>query len=92
MVGIEIPNEKAQAVNFWLTFFRLQRRSLSAPLGRDSEGKPIVVDLASLPHLLVAGTTGSGKSVLLNATVMSTVLMRATPEQVQPTSEDQSGR
>ena len=44
--------------------------------------KPIVVDLASLPHLLVAGTTGSGKSVLLNAIVMS-MLMRTTPEQVR---------
>ena len=82
LVGIEIPNEKAQAVNLADVLPFAKGGPLECAFGRDSEGKPIVVDLASLPHLLVAGTTGSGKSVLLNAIVMS-MLMRATPEQVR---------
>ena len=82
LVGIEISNEKAQAVNLADVLPFAKGGPLECAFGRDSEGKPIVVDLASLPHLLVAGTTGSGKSVLLNAIVMS-MLMRATPEQVR---------
>ena len=82
LVGIEIPNEKSQAVNLADVLPYAKGGPLECAFGRDSEGKPIVVDLASLPHLLVAGTTGSGKSVLLNAIVMS-MLMRTTPEQVR---------
>ena len=82
MVGIEIPNEKPQPVFLSDVLPYAQGGPLECAFGRDSEGKPIVVDLAGLPHLLVAGTTGSGKSVLLNAIIMS-MLMRSTPEQVR---------
>lgn len=82
LVGIEIPNEKPQPVFLSDVLPFAQGGPLECAFGRDSEGKPIVVDLAGLPHLLVAGTTGSGKSVLLNAIVMS-MLMRATPQQVR---------
>lgn len=82
LVGIEIPNDKPQPVYLSDVLPFAKGGPLECAFGRDSEGKPIVVDLAGLPHLLVAGTTGSGKSVLLNAIVMS-MLMRATPEQVR---------
>ena len=82
LVGIEIPNDKPQPVFLSDVLPFAQGGPLDCAFGRDSEGKPIVVDLAGLPHLLVAGTTGSGKSVLLNAIIMS-MLMRATPEQVR---------
>lgn len=82
LVGIEIPNEKPQPVFLSDVLPYATGGPLDCAFGRDSEGKPIVVDLAGLPHLLVAGTTGSGKSVLLNAIIMS-MLMRATPEQVR---------
>lgn len=81
-VGIEIPNETRNSVYLADVLPYAQDSPLEAAFGRDSEGKPIVVDLATLPHLLVAGTTGSGKSVMLNSIVMS-ILMRATPEQVR---------
>ena len=82
LVGIEIPNDKPQPVYLSDVLPYAKGGPLECAFGRDSEGKPIVVDLSGLPHLLVAGTTGSGKSVLLNAIVMS-MLMRATPEQVR---------
>ena len=82
LVGIEIPNEKSTPVFLSDVLPFAQGGPLECAFGRDSEGKPIVVDLAGLPHLLVAGTTGSGKSVLLNSIIMS-MLMRATPEQVR---------
>ena len=82
LVGIEIPNEKPQPVYLSDVLPHAKGGPLECAFGRDSEGAPIVVDLAGLPHLLVAGTTGSGKSVLLNAIIMS-ILMRATPEQVR---------
>lgn len=82
LVGIEIPNEKPQPVFLSDVLPYATGGPLDCAFGRDSEGNPIVVDLAGLPHLLVAGTTGSGKSVLLNAIIMS-MLMRSTPEQVR---------
>ena len=82
LVGIEIPNEHPQPVYLSDVLPYAKGGPLECAFGRDSEGRPIVVDLAGLPHLLVAGTTGSGKSVLLNAIIMS-ILMRATPEQVR---------
>lgn len=82
LVGIEIPNEKPQPVFLSDVLPYATGGPLDCAFGRDSEGRPIVVDLAGLPHLLVAGTTGSGKSVLLNAIIMS-MLMRSTPEQVR---------
>ena len=81
-VGIEVPNAKAQSVFLADVLPEVKGGPLETAFGRDSEGRPVVVDLAKLPHLLVAGTTGSGKSVMLNSIVMS-MLMRATPEQVR---------
>ena len=78
LVGIEIPNATTQPVYLGDVLPYVTGGPLEAAFGRDSEGNPVVVDIASLPHLLVAGTTGSGKSVLLNSVVM-TMLMRATP-------------
>ncbi|MGI6229580.1 MAG: DNA translocase FtsK 4TM domain-containing protein [Tractidigestivibacter sp.] len=82
LVGIEIPNKETQPVYLGDVLPYVKGGPLEAAFGRDSEGKPVVVDIAGLPHLLVAGTTGSGKSVLLNSIVM-TILMRATPEEVR---------
>ena len=82
LVGIEIPNKETQSVYLGDVLPYVTGGPLEAAFGRDSEGKPVVVDLAGLPHLLVAGTTGSGKSVLLNSIVMS-ILMRATPDEVR---------
>ena len=56
--------------------------ALSMALGHDIVGKPVIVDLAKMPHLLVAGTTGSGKSVGINAMILS-LLFKSTPEQVR---------
>ena len=81
-VGIEVPNDRTQPVFLADVLPEVKGGPLDTAFGRDSEGRPITVDLAKLPHLLVAGTTGSGKSVLLNSIVMS-MLMRATPEQVR---------
>ncbi len=82
LVGIEIPNKTTQPVYLGDVLTYVKGGPLEAAFGRDSEGNPVVVDIAGLPHLLVAGTTGSGKSVLLNSIVM-TILMRATPEEVR---------
>lgn len=81
-VGIEIPNKKTQAVFLGDVLPSVSGGPLEAAFGRDSEGRPVIVDIARLPHLLVAGTTGSGKSVLLNSIVMS-MLMRATPDELR---------
>ncbi|MDY4522562.1 MAG: DNA translocase FtsK [Atopobium sp.] len=82
LVGIEIPNKATQPVYLGDVLSHVTGGPLEAAFGRDSEGAPVVVDIAALPHLLVAGTTGSGKSVLLNSIVM-TMLMRATPEELR---------
>ncbi|MDU5129492.1 DNA translocase FtsK 4TM domain-containing protein [Atopobium minutum] len=82
LVGIEIPNRTTQSVYLGDVLSHVTGGPLEAAFGRDSEGAPVVVDIAALPHLLVAGTTGSGKSVLLNSIVM-TMLMRATPEELR---------
>ena len=83
VIGIELPNEDRQVVmlrdildhDSWAS----DRSSLSMALGKDIAGAPVVVDLAKFPHLLVAGTTGSGKSVGINAMILS-LLYRHTPE------------
>jgi len=82
LVGIEIPNKETQPVYLGDLMPYVKGGPLEGAFGRDSEGKPVIVDIASLPHLLVAGTTGSGKSVFLNGLVM-TMLMRATPEELR---------
>lgn len=82
LVGIEIPNKRRQNVCLGDVLPYAQGGPLEFAIGRDSEGSPVVADLARMPHMLVAGTTGSGKSVLINAIIMS-LIMRTTPEQVR---------
>jgi len=85
-IGIEIPNENREIVRLSETFkapvFSDAKSPLTLALGKDISGEPIVADLAKMPHLLVAGTTGSGKSVALNAMILS-LLYNATPEDVR---------
>lgn len=86
VVGIEIPNEDRQIVRLSQVLsskaYDLSVSPLSLALGHDIAGEPVVVDLARMPHLLVAGTTGSGKSVGLNAMILS-ILFKSSPEDVR---------
>ncbi|NBW94924.1 MAG: DUF87 domain-containing protein, partial [Bacteroidetes bacterium] len=86
VIGIEIPNETREVIQLSQvlssTEFDRAGSSLSMALGHDIVGKPVIVDLAKMPHLLVAGTTGSGKSVGINAMILS-LLFKSTPEQVR---------
>jgi len=81
-VGIEIPNPVPETVYFRELLespdFRTARAALPIALGKDLEGRPIVADLARMPHLLIAGATGSGKSVCVN-TLVTSLLYRHTP-------------
>ncbi|TDT41531.1 DNA translocase FtsK [Halospina denitrificans] len=86
VVGIEIPNEEREMVRLSeiLTSKAWEKSNspLTLALGNDIGGDPVVADLAKMPHLLVAGTTGSGKSVGVNAMILS-MLLKATPEDVR---------
>ncbi|QGX38345.1 DNA translocase FtsK [Permianibacter aggregans] len=85
-VGLEVPNEQRESVSLREVIasreFDDSKSPLSMALGKDIAGQPVVVDLAKMPHLLVAGTTGSGKSVGLNAMLLS-MLYKSTPEQLR---------
>ena len=85
-VGIEVPNEKRQVVRMREVIEEgaAQVRKMKIPLflGKDVSGKPLSVDLASLPHLLIAGRTGTGKSVCLNSIICS-ILMARRPDEVR---------
>ncbi|MCZ6586272.1 MAG: DNA translocase FtsK 4TM domain-containing protein, partial [Gammaproteobacteria bacterium] len=85
-VGLEIPNEVREMVALGEIIKSRVYDDLSSPLtlalGKDIGGQPVVADLAQMPHLLIAGTTGSGKSVALNAMVLS-LLYKASPEHVR---------
>lgn len=85
-IGIEIPNSKKATVTFRESIDNKQFRStdskLCVALGKDIAGNPMFCDLAKMPHLLVAGTTGSGKSVCLNSMIVS-ILYNATPDEVK---------
>jgi S-DNA-T family DNA segregation ATPase FtsK/SpoIIIE len=85
-VGLEIPNEVRELVALGEIIKSEAYESLSSPLtlalGKDIGGNPVVADLARMPHLLIAGTTGSGKSVAINAMVLS-LLYKSTPEHVR---------
>lgn len=85
-IGLEIPNEHREVVSLRDimegSHYEQAKSPLSLVLGKDIAGQPVVVDLAKMPHLLVAGTTGSGKSVSLNAMVLS-ILYKAMPEDVR---------
>ena len=86
VVGFEVPNAEREMV--WLKEiigskpFNSKKHSLPMALGKDIHGEPIITDLAKMPHLLVAGTTGSGKSVGVNGMITS-LLYRMTPEEVR---------
>jgi DNA segregation ATPase FtsK/SpoIIIE, S-DNA-T family len=85
-VGIEVPNDNRETVYFKEIIvddgFKKSSAKLPLALGKDIEGAPVTVDLAKMPHLLVAGTTGSGKSVSVNSMITS-LLYHSTPEQVR---------
>ncbi|MHC1789071.1 FtsK/SpoIIIE family DNA translocase [Solidesulfovibrio sp.] len=85
-VGVEIPNAKRQTVYFReildAEVFRASSSRLTLAIGKDIQGRPHVADLARMPHLLVAGATGSGKSVCINGILLS-ILYKATPDEVK---------
>ncbi len=84
VVGFEVPNEKRQIVwardVFASPEFRDTRHALPIMLGKDTEGRPYVADLARAPHLMIGGTTGSGKSVGVNSMLLSLLMTRAPDE------------
>lgn len=86
VIGIEIPNAVRETVRLSALLssdaYLTSTSSLTVALGQDIAGEPVCADLAALPHLLVAGTTGSGKSVGVNAMLLS-ILFKASPEQVR---------
>ena len=82
LVGIEIPNAARNEVLLGDVLVSARDCSLALSIGKDVEGESIVADLASMPHLLIGGTTGSGKSVAINTIIMS-LLMRTTPDEVR---------
>ncbi len=85
-MALELPNTRRQIVHLSEILdsdeYNNASSNLTVALGKDITGKPVVADLARMPHLLIAGTTGSGKSVGINATILS-LLYKATPEQVR---------
>ena len=85
-VGIQVPNREREIIwlreNIESQEFMGQKSKLTMALGKDINGRIVVADLAGMPHLLIAGSTGAGKSVAINAFIMS-ILYKATPEQVR---------
>lgn len=86
LFGIEVPNKEVQTVTFAQVLLSNEMQAATSPLavglGHDITGKPVICDLAKMPHLLIAGTTGSGKSVCVN-TIINSLLFRVTPEDVR---------
>jgi len=86
VMGIELPNEDRQMVRvrevLESTAFEQQKSPLTIALGHDIAGQPVMADIAKMPHLLVAGTTGAGKSVGVNV-LISSILFKSTPEEVR---------
>ncbi|WP_220467885.1 MULTISPECIES: DNA translocase FtsK [unclassified Colwellia] len=86
VIGVELPNKYRETVYFTDVIsapaFAASRSHLAMAIGSDISGKPVIADLAKMPHLLVAGTTGSGKSVAVNTMIVS-ILYKSTPEDVR---------
>jgi S-DNA-T family DNA segregation ATPase FtsK/SpoIIIE len=86
VIGLELPNSHREIVYLSETFhsdnYQKAKSPLTLALGKDIAGNPVVADIAKMPHLLVAGTTGSGKSVAINAMILS-LLYKAPPEEVR---------
>lgn len=86
LIGIEVPNRTTSAVSFKDVMLHQDSKakdiSLDVPVGKDVEGKVISADLRKMPHLLIAGSTGSGKSVAIN-TIITSILMKSYPEDVK---------
>src|SRR5205807_4085924 len=84
--GVEVPNEQRAEVRLKEVMLtagpKVQKLNIPLFLGKDTEGQPLVYDLADMPHLLIAGRTGTGKSVCLNAIILS-ILMTRRPDQVK---------
>jgi S-DNA-T family DNA segregation ATPase FtsK/SpoIIIE len=86
-VGVEVPNRQPSTVALRPVleseaFYRSRKRPLVLPLGRDVSGEPFIADLGSMPHLLIAGTTGSGKSIML-AAMTTSIVMNNPPDRVR---------
>jgi S-DNA-T family DNA segregation ATPase FtsK/SpoIIIE len=85
-VGVQVPNREREIIwlreNIEAQEFMASRSKLTLAMGKDINGRIVVADLAGMPHLLIAGSTGTGKSVAINAMIMS-ILYKATPEQVR---------
>ncbi len=85
-VGIEVPNDSRQTVSLRTLIetpeFQNHKSKIASCLGADVSGKPVIFDIEKMPHLLVAGTTGSGKSVCIN-TIITSILYRAKPNEVK---------
>lgn len=86
VIGIEVPNDKPQVVGLREVItsneFINDPSSLAVGLGKEISGKPLIADLAKMPHLLIAGATGSGKSVCVN-TIITSLLYKSSPEEVK---------
>ena len=93
-VGIEVPNKENHAVMLREILqsqeFQSAKSRLSFAVGKDIAGKPVVTDIAKMPHLLIAGATGSGKSVCINTLIVS-ILYKASPEDVKLIMIDPKG-
>lgn len=86
-VGVEVPNSSAALVSYYEVFSLSQKdptfqNKMAVPLGKDVSGQLVVAELDQMPHLLVAGATGSGKSVCINV-IITSILMKATPDEVR---------
>ena len=85
-VGIEVPNKETQSVYMRTLLesdaFKQHPSKLAFALGQDIAGNPVVTDIAKMPHLLIAGATGSGKSVCIN-TLITSILYKADPKEVK---------
>ena len=85
-IGVEVPNKNRQVIALGDILASPEAAKASSPLsvavGRDIEGKSVMIDLASMPHILIAGQTGAGKSSCINS-IMTSILMRATPDDVR---------